>query len=49
MMAANVDGDDEGELEEDQLSAVAPSLATCIGGIDFHFGRASPGKYAEKR
>jgi hypothetical protein len=48
MLAANVDGDDQDELDEDQPSAVAPSLATTIGR-DFHFGGPLRGNYAEKR
>ena len=43
MLAGNVDDDDESKFDEDQPSAVAPSPATMIGGLDFHFGSAFPG------
>src|SRR5258708_19475987 len=49
MSAGNVDADHEGKFDEDQPSAVAPAAVTVISGFDFHFGRASPGQYAEKR
>src|SRR5260370_36234890 len=49
MSAGNVDADHEGKFDEDQPSAVTPAAVTVIRGFDFHFGRASPGQYAEKR
>ncbi len=47
MLAANVDADHEGKFDENQPSAVAPDPVTVISGFDFHFGRGSPGQYAE--
>src|SRR5258708_1374559 len=49
MSAGNVNADHEGKFDEDQPSAVAPAAVTVIRGFDFHFGRASPWQYAEKR